>query len=622
MLVWPVPHREIVKKYYTSTSLALPSTEKRIGIILAAPNIELCIPIVRRGQMKRLFSIVLCLLAFGLSNAGTLRCSENLTIQNEAGFIDIEPITFYFHYGSYFSRLDLQSSQARIWYSFHAADKRSEDKPLFIFFNGGPGSATSSGLMSMYTGRYTLDNTIDSGGGDHYIPNHVPWTSMGNLLYIDARQAGFSYNQMMLVNDYNARFREFNSQNFNSFFDAADFIRVVLRFLGDHPQLQDNPVIIVGESYGGTRTLTMLHILLNYAEYGNGREMFQDPSLSQEIQAHYDVVFPQYRGQVVPSEVVAGQFGHQILIQPTCSFGYHQQVTEDMFNRPGSVIYQIGEEVGIPYDPDIYEDPYTFVSEVAGRDLYIYPKPRDWLGGFFQNAATRLRFTQNLSLVTGVDVTAIPELYASERSNAYRIFDTDYSFDLMPDDDVDPVTKYHFLVSARLEANSVRQEPGDMTAVFGTLQPWDRYFLSTNYHSNWAFHVLNVAKVRGYDVHYYENRFGRMFLQNIAYVETFITNAAYDLVVYTAALPQSLAKHEDILESVQHMKRSTDGEERPGKIILNYRPSAFPDIQGLDTRVIRFPLYSESCHAVSLTQPEDFFADVSSWLKDKGIDIE
>ncbi len=622
MLVWPVPHCEIVKKYYTSTSLALPFPEKRTGIILAAPNIELCIPIVRGGQMKRLFSIVLCLLAFGLSNVGTLRCSENLTIQNEAGFIDIEPITFYFHYGSYFSRLDLQSSQARIWYSFHAADNQNEDKPLFIFFNGGPGSATSSGLMSMYTGRYTLDNTIDSGGGDHYIPNHVPWTSMGNLLYIDARQAGFSYNQMMLVNDYNARFREFNSQNFNSFFDAADFIRVVLRFLGDHPQLQDNPVIIVGESYGGTRTLTMLHILLNYAEYGNGREMFQDPSLSQEIQAHYDVVFPQYRGQVVPSEVVAGQFGHQILIQPTCSFGYHQQVTEEMFNRPGSVIYQIGEEVGIPYDPDIYEDPYTFVNEVAGRDLYIYPKPRDWLDGFFQNAATRLRFTQNLSLVTGVDVTAIPELYASERSNAYRIFDTDYAFDLMPDDDVDPVTRYHFLVSARLEANSVRQEPGDMTAVFGILQPWDRYFLSTNYHSNWAFHVLNVAKVRGYEVHYYENRFGRMFLQNIAYVETFITNAAYDLVVYTAALPQSLAEHEDILESVQHVKRSTDGEERPGKIILNYRPSAFPDIQGLDTRVIRFPLYSESCHAVSLTQPEDFFADVSSWLKNKGIDIE
>ncbi len=573
-------------------------------------------------KMKRLFSVVLCLFAFGFLDAGGLHGSEHLAIQNEAGFVDIEPITFYFHYGSYFSRLAHQSSRARIWYSFQAADKRSEDKPLFVFFNGGPGSATSSGLMSMYTGRFTLDNSIDSGGGDHYIPNHVSWTSMGNLLYVDARQAGFSYNQMMFANDYNARFREFNSQNFNCFFDAADFIRVVLRFLGDHPQLKDNPVIIVGESYGGTRALTMLHILLNYADYGNGQEMFQDPALSQEIQAHYDVVFPHYRGQVVPPEVIVGQFGHQILIQPTCSFGYHQQITEEIFNRPGSVIYQIGEEVGIPYDPDIYEDPYTFVSEVAGRDLYIYPKPRNWLGGFFGNAGTLLRFTQNLNLVTGVDVTAIPELYASERSNAYRIFDTEYDFELMPDDDVDPVTKYHFLVSARLEAPSVRQEPGDMTAVFGTLQPWDHYFIRTNYHANWAFHVLNVAKVRGYEVHYYDNRFGRMFLKNIAYVETFITNARYDLVVYTPALPESLARHEDILASVQHVKRSSVGEERPGKIILNYRSSAFPDIQGLDTRVIRFPIYSESCHAVSLTQPEDFFADVSSWLKEKGIDLE
>lgn len=572
--------------------------------------------------MKHLFSVVLCILALGLSNPGDLFCSEHLAIQDEAGFADIEPVTFYFHYGSYFSRLAHQSSQARIWYSFHAADKRSENKPLFVFFNGGPGSATSSGLMSMYTSRYTLDNSVDSGGGDHYIPNHVSWTSMGNLLYIDAREAGFSYNQMMLVNDYNARFREFNSQNFNCFFDAADFIRVLLRFLANHPQLQSNPVIIVGESYGGTRALTMLHILLNYADYGNGQEMFQDPALSQEIQAHYDSVFPQYRGEIVPPEVIADQFGHQILIQPTCSFGYHQEITEEIFNRPGSVIYQIGEEVGIPYDPDIYEDPYTFVSEVAGRDLYIYSKPSGWLNGFFGNAGTLLRSVQNLSLVTGVNVTAIPELYASARSNAYRIFDTNYEFGLMPDENVDPVTKYHFLVSARLEADSVRQEPGDMTTVFGTLQPWDRYFIGTNYHANWAFHVFNVAKVRGYEVHYYDNRFGRMFLKNIAYVETFITNAAYDLVVYTPALPQSLARHGDILSSVQHVTRPSEGEERPGKIILNYRSSAFPDVQDLTTRVIRFPIYSKSCHAVSLTQPEDFFADVSSWLKDKGIDID
>jgi hypothetical protein len=293
-----------------------------------------------------------------------------------------------------------------------------------------------------------------------------------------------------------------------------------------------------------------------------------------------------------------------------------------MWDHPGSVIYQIGEEVGIPYDPDIYEDPYYFVGDVAGRDLYMYAKPNGWTGRFFGNASRLLQYIQNLNLVTGVDATAILELYASERANAYRVFDINNDFSLMPDDDVDPVTKSLFLASAQLEANSIRQESGDLTSVFGTLQPWDRYFIRTNYHANWAFHVLNVAKVRGFEVHYYENRFGRMFLKNIAHVETFITNAPHDLVVYTPTLPLSLAQHDDILDSVEHIKRSTDGEERPGKIILNYTPTAFPDIPGLDTRVIRFPIYNKSCHAVSLTQPEDFFVDVSSWLKDKGIDIE
>lgn len=572
--------------------------------------------------MKRLMTVIFGLLVFLAFHSSDLCCAQGQPLQNEAGFMDIEPVTFHFQYGSYFNRLEFQSSQARIWYSFHAADNRSEQKPLFVFFNGGPGSATSSGLLSMYTSRYTLDNSIDNGGGDHYIPNPVSWTAIGNLLYVDARQAGFSYNQMALVNNFNARFREFNSQNFNCFFDAADFIRVILRFLAAHPQLRDNPVVIVGESYGGTRTLTLLHILLNYAAYGNGQEIFQDQALSQEIQAHYDVVFPQYQGQIVPPEVIVNQFGHQILIQPTTSFGYHYQMMEEEFHRPGSVIYKIGEEVGIPYDPDVYEDFYYFVRDVAGRDLYIYTKPRDWLNGFFGNAAILLRFTQNLSMVTGVDATAIPQMYASTRTNAYRIYDTEYAFGLMPDTGADPFVKLHFLRSARLEASSVRQEPGDMASVFGPLQPWDRYFLSTNYHANWAYHVFNVARVRGYEVHYYDNRFGRMFLQNVAHVDTFITNAAYDLVVYTPVLPQSLALHDDILESVQHVKRSIDGEERPGKIILNFRPSAFPDLSEIGTRIIRFPFYKDSCHAVSLTQPQDFFADVSQWLREKGIVID
>jgi hypothetical protein len=540
-------------------------------------------------------------------------------LQNEAGFIGIEPISFYFHHGSHFNRLVLKSSEAQLWYSFQAADKSNDKTPIFVFFNGGPGGSTSSGLMSMYTGRFTLDNQIEDGGGDSYTANPVPWTQMGHLLYIDARQTGFSYNLMFDVQNEGARFQEFNAQNFNSFFDASDFIRLLLRFLAAHPSIQKNPVVIVGESYGGVRTITMLHILLNYKEYGNGQEAFQDPALVKEIQQHYDTVFPQYEGQIVPPKVIRQQFGYQVLIQPAISVDYQRATSWPMLKKPGSCLYQIGKEVGIPYDPIKYPDIFHFVRDIAGRDLYMYVKPKHWLDGFFDNAGVLLRTVRNLVQVTGVDVTAINELYASARSRAYRVITTDYSLALEPKIE-DPMTRELFEIPAHYEAPHVRKEPGDIQDVFGVLRPWDRYFIGINFHANYAFHYWNVALIRGYDIHSWNPRYGGMFLKNVVHVHTFITNAAYDLVIYAPAIPSALEKHSDILQSTQHIQ--TGGQIRPGQIILNYEPNAFPDFPNLTSRSIRFPVYDKSCHAVSLTQPLDLFTDVRKWLQQHGIEFE
>ena len=569
--------------------------------------------------MKRHLTLCLCFFFISVGLFPFYSEATAQSLQNEAGYMSIEPINFYFHYGSHFNRLALKSSQARIWYSFHAADHNRPDTPVFIFFNGGPGSATSSGLMSMYTGRYTLDNKIDEGGGDAYIANPYSWTQMGHLLYVDARNTGFSYNLMDQVTDEGLRFLEFNAQNYNSFFDAADFTRVLLRFLAAHPTLQNHPVVIVGESYGGVRSLAMLYLLLNYADLGNDHEVFQDPALVDEIQAHFDTIFPEYAGQIMPPEVITRQFGHQVLIQPAITTNYQLEIQEEMMFLPGSPLYQVEADTGIPYDPEQYPDPFDYIQDVGERDLYIYTKPQNWLGGFFDNAGVLLRFAQNLSRVTGVDVTAIPGLYASNRTDAYRVITTDYSFSLEPKIE-SPLTKILFEIPAQWEAPQVRQEPGDLSLVFGILRPWDRYFIGTNYHSNYAFHYWNVAMVRGYDIHSWDPRYGRMFLKNVAHVHTFITNAALDLVIYSTAIPPSLARHSDILTSVQHVVR---GEEaRPGKIILQYQPSAFPDIADLTTRSIRFPIYAQSCHAVSLTQPEDLLNDVLQWLQEFGINVQ
>ena len=538
------------------------------------------------------------------------------TVQNEAGFMSIEPVTFHFQYGSYFNRLSLTSSQARIWYSFQAADVDGPRTPIFIFFNGGPASATSSGLMSMNTGRYTLDNRLDR-GGNVFIPNPVSWTSLGHLLYIDAREAGFSYNLMNQVENEGERFQEFNAQNFNSLFDAADYIRVLLRFLRNHPVLQRRPVVIVGESYGGTRATAMLHLLLNYKDYANGKEVYQDSALSQEIQNHLNIVFPEFAAGDMPPELITRQFGHQVLIQPTVSFGHQLEIQDEMFRQPGSPLYKIGEEVGIPFDPQSYPDVYEFL-DVANRDPYIYTKPAGWLNGFFSNAGILLRTVQNLSQVTGVDTTSIGELYASARRNAYRLITASSNAGGGPGSS-DPILQQLFEIPARMEEQNLLVEPGNMSQVFGQLQPWDQYFLSNNGSALWAFHELNVALVRGYDIHFYENRYGTMFLKNLAHVQTFITNAPLDLVVYAAAVAPSLARHTDLVSSVEHV--TSGPEARPGQIVVRYLPGAFPEIPDLTSRTIRFPVYSQSCHAVSLTQPLDLYQDVSLWLKEHGIDL-
>jgi pimeloyl-ACP methyl ester carboxylesterase len=556
-----------------------------------------------------------CLLVSSLISALPAQADDSV-LENEAGFISIEPVDFYFHFGGYFPRLTLRSSEAKMFYSFHAADQDGEDKPLFVFFNGGPGSATSAGLMCMNTSHYGLDSTIEPGGGDDFLPNPYSWTRMGNLLYVDARQTGFSYNRMPGVGDYWSRFREFNAQNFNSLFDAADFIRLLFRFLASHPEIQGNRVIIVGESYGGVRAVAMMHLLHNYRDYANGVEIYQDPKLVDEIQAHYDAVFPEHAGSEVPPEVIARQFGHQILIQVAISYGYQRQVAPEMLLAEGGVIDQLELETGVPYDPLLHYHPNYYVRNVAGREVYIWSKPEGWLLEFFFNAGRLLRWVHNLALVTGVDVTSIDSFYASRRADAYRVYDP-ASQDKRAWVD-SPVDDFLFRRMARLEAIRFAEEPGDMHLVFGALQPWDRYFIFLNEAANNGFFFWNVALMQGYDIDFHEPRYGRMFLKNVAHVETFVTNAAYDIAPYSPAIPPALERHTDILISASHELSLPQEEARPGQIVLHYHPGAFPDIPNLETRTIRFPFYDNSGHAVSLTQPEELLNDARDWLTQSG----
>ncbi len=547
---------------------------------------------------------------------------------HEAGFITLEENPFYLHRGSYFNRLALHSSRARLWYVYQPADSDPGQKPLLVFFNGGPGSSTSCGLLGTNTGRYTVYKDFDD-QEVRVVENPSSWTRLGNLLYIDSRTAGFSYSLTENPGDENRRKAEFEAQNYNSFIDGADFIRVLLRFLAAHPDLQHNRVVIVGESYGGTRSIVMLHILLHYQDYGNGQSIYQDPSLVQEIQNHYRQVFPNYRDQVVPPGVIAEQFSHQVLIQPAVTHIYQRQIQAEMLETPGYVIYQLAEETGVPYIPcrekpgsggncnyqRIIRNIYEYASSLD-RDLYHFAMRGNTLTNFFNSVNDQLVIYGSLCQLTGFDAASIPELYASARQEAYkkRLGENSVSLHSLKQATNHPQLELLFLPAP------VQSNEDDLTGRFGALSPWDSYCTQSNLDANTAFYY-NIATFSGYDVDFTATlRYGVMFLENAAWVETFITNAYYDLVVYTAGLPAALGCHTDLLTDSQPDRTGPVGEARPGQIILNYRPGVITG-SNLTTRVIRFPEYTRSGHAVTLTEPEEILTDVISWLRSTGVSI-
>ncbi|MFC2160476.1 hypothetical protein ACFLRX_02360 [Acidobacteriota bacterium] len=544
----------------------------------------------------------------------------------KAGFYTLEEINTYFHTGSYFNRTALRSSKARMWYVFQPANEDSASKPLFVFFNGGPGGATSSGLLSAYTGNKAVlvDKTT---GTSSVINNPHSWTQIGNLLHIDARTTGFSYSLMESPSDAVLRKSEFDAQNYNYFFDGADFIRVILRFLSDHPELQKNRVVIVGESYGGIRASSMLHLLHYYEKYENGQAVYQDPALVQEIRTHYSTVFPGFQGQTVPREVISQQFGHQILIQAAVSRYNQRLIATQILEAPGSILDQLASETGVlyvrwkdqpwnsgtPTPNQIMNNVYAYL-ETINRDPYIYSKPDGFLWGFFTAAADLLIKYNTLNQMIGMDSANIPELYASARLQAYKtILNPNAAAQISFSTQLDLPEKKRLLHSIFFPAME-----DDFTSIFGVLQPWDRYFIDLNDDANTAF-TLNKTTFYGYELRYsIFPLFGQMFLENVALVETFFTNADYDIVVYSPSLPDALALHSDILFSSIHDSTGPSGAARPGQIHLNYRASSVPGAD-VSTTTIRFPRYTKSGHAVTLTEPKEMLDDVKTWLGKSGV---
>ncbi|MBO4710590.1 hypothetical protein J5681_03090 [bacterium] len=507
----------------------------------------------------------------------------------ESGFIYLEENEYYL------SNRNDKSGRAKMWYNFQPADEKPEEKPLFVFYNGGPGS--SSALVFLYnTAKKTADQAFAEEG---VADNEFNWNQIGNLLYVDARQTGFSFGIVDNPANSSSRSSYFSTSNFNVFVDAADFIRVILRFLESHPKIKANPVIPAGESYGGTRTTALINVLQNVADYAENNRVFYDEALFEEIARHFREIDPSITG--MPSkEDVAKQFGRQIMIQPLIMGQKQMDAIGEILEKTGSPLYTIQQETGKQYKTcgtsswncSKYNNAISYVQN-AGRDIYSYRRPADWLFDYTDvGTAKMLQFSMFGQFIMN-DPTKINELYAENRKDegAFRSDSVNgYSRDLEGLNKLTDLPEVEKLIlKARIEQRNAHPlSSGDLESVFGTLPKYDEYYVDLNYTINSTFYRASVDP--------YDDVNGEMFLENIKTTKTFITHAEEDIIVYAEGTPEAT-------KSFSSVSSVDTGDE---SFTVHFKDG--------ETATVTFPFYPASSHSVSVNQPEKFFNDVKNWL--------
>ena len=281
---------------------------------------------------------------------------------DETGFVDVP------------ARHDADGP-GRLFYVFRRSNVAGA--PLAVFFNGGPGYATSLGLLPYGTSPMTIDVASRA-----VVPNLASWTSFANLLFIDERMAGFSYG-----------LAKTSACAFDPVADAGDFVRAVLHFLDAHAALTSAPVVFVAESYGGTRATYALDLLLRFQTEAQR----VDETLASEIQAHYDRVFP---NQTIDEATAAKQFGRAVLLEPYL-FG-SAQITSQQALEP--------------------QDPWVG-SPSANSDPYDVRQPFGFTDGLLDSVANALA-NGGASQLFGAGFEAIPGLAPADRASAFRTTET------------------------------------------------------------------------------------------------------------------------------------------------------------------------------------------------------
>jgi len=493
----------------------------------------------------------------------TWSCSEDAKIDDtgevteltpEAGFLEVPAESYV---GEGHQRV---SPTHRIWYSFHPAKTFPATRPLAVFFNGGPGAATSDWLFAFNTAPMTLDPTRTTG----ISPNEVaPWNDFANLLYIDAPGTGFSY----AVAD--PLFGEVD-HGLDMDRDAATFASVILRFLNRHPPLQGNQVILVAESYGGARATLLLRHLYDYPTLTATMSDYQDSQLSADILTYFQEVF----GTTTPdASLIATRFGLQVLLEPMLVGGF-QIAAQDLF--PPLCV------AGCPANGLLC-------------DLYDCSRYRQPMGSIVQRdiVAERLNVVDTLNVALKTDARSIQWMHATERGEAYG-------------------------KGGPSQSDSI--STADMIATFGSLSNSDdAYFTRASGPVGTVYGFQTPAEAADYTSNESGAHVGTAFVQNVMDgVRTFITVSDFGITVRSKAIPVGLdALRQDAGLGAHLASLVTDIAHEEDFAVFESPRIGRMKLTLLDGEeiTVAMPGTYHAGHMIEMRAPSELLEDVKEWYR-------
>jgi pimeloyl-ACP methyl ester carboxylesterase len=470
---------------------------------------------------------------------------------DRAGFIELAPRAYV---DPRRAPQGATTTATRLFYRFIAADEDAKNKPVLVFFNGGPGF-TSMLLYAFGTGPLSLDSEAPTAPPRK---NEASFSSLGNLLYIDARQTGFSYGLARDPSNADERALAFDISSFRPAVDAADFVQVVLRVLAEQPALQNNRVVLVGESYGGLRASLMLNILLHG---GNIFSFLQDDSVTAERDAHYARVFAGVPSSLFGPELFSLQFGWQVLIEPFVLSTYQQKQEEPL---RGQLEERMAAEHGVSV-PELR-------SNYCQDDLRRLLAECDAIPDAITAALLEPTAFEAWMGARPEDVAGMP---AAQRQGAFRLLEV---------------------------PGTAALDPVAFTARAGELPEWDRYFSPQR-----------LGLVKGGKP--FDRTDALPFLFAVRYVHTLVTNAAFDSTVLGEALVpalQNLRVDYPWVSNAEYVDGSLDEPSERIHIEFGTQDQWPPAGEG----TIYFPRYANSGHAVTMTEGAKLRSDVAEFLSD------